>query len=189
MERWSEGRWKSSYVKGWKGRIHNREEWKKLLRTAKNRRIVHMPMEWMKWIYSYMFSSTCHRACLWPLSMLCRSNTLSWVRDCTSFTIITSLKAGRPQNRRSIREERGAFSLQHGPWLICFFPSSWHLRCMGRQQTAKSFSVMDVMNDCSHTPTHSYDVSDKINPLKTKRRPLYLKTQSVPRCKHFSSWL
>ena len=26
-------------------------------------------------------------------------------------------------------------------------------------------------------------------PLKTKRRPLYLKTQSVPRCKHFSSRL
>jgi len=25
------------------------------------------------------------------------------------------------------------------------------------------------------------------NPLKTKRRPLYLKTQSVPRCKHFIS--
>ena len=25
-----------------------------------------------------------------------------------------------------------------------------------------------------------------INPLKTKRRPLYLKIQSVPRCKHFS---
>jgi len=24
-----------------------------------------------------------------------------------------------------------------------------------------------------------------INPLKTKRRLLYLKTQSVPRCKHF----
>jgi len=29
----------------------------------------------------------------------------------------------------------------------------------------------------------------KVNPLKTKRRPLYLKTQSVPRCKHFSSRL
>ena len=28
-----------------------------------------------------------------------------------------------------------------------------------------------------------------INPLKTKHRPLYLKTQSVPRCKHFSSRL
>jgi len=29
----------------------------------------------------------------------------------------------------------------------------------------------------------------RIKPLKTKRRPLYLKTQSVPRCKHFSSRL
>jgi len=28
-----------------------------------------------------------------------------------------------------------------------------------------------------------------INPLQTKRRPLYLKTQSLPRCKHFSSRL
>jgi len=28
-----------------------------------------------------------------------------------------------------------------------------------------------------------------ISPLTTKRRPLYLKTQSVPRCKHFSSRL
>ena len=28
-----------------------------------------------------------------------------------------------------------------------------------------------------------------INPLKTKRRWLYLKTQSIPRCKHFSSRL
>jgi len=29
----------------------------------------------------------------------------------------------------------------------------------------------------------------QIGPLKTKRRLLYLKTQSVPRCKHFSSRL
>jgi len=28
-----------------------------------------------------------------------------------------------------------------------------------------------------------------ISPLKTKRRLIYLKTQSVPRCKHFSSGL
>jgi len=28
-----------------------------------------------------------------------------------------------------------------------------------------------------------------INPLKTKRRPLYLNTQSVPRSKHFSARL
>jgi len=30
---------------------------------------------------------------------------------------------------------------------------------------------------------------DYIKILKTKRRPLYLKTQFVPRCKHFSSRL
>jgi hypothetical protein len=30
---------------GWKGRIYNTEEWKKLLRTARNRRILHMSME------------------------------------------------------------------------------------------------------------------------------------------------
>jgi hypothetical protein len=31
--------------KGWKERVYNREEWKKLLRTARNRRVQHMPME------------------------------------------------------------------------------------------------------------------------------------------------
>ena len=30
---------------GWKEKVHKREEWKKLLRTAKNRQILHMPME------------------------------------------------------------------------------------------------------------------------------------------------
>jgi hypothetical protein len=33
------------------------------------------------------------------------------------------------------------------------------------------------------------DVPVVVNPLQTKRRPLYLKPQSVPRCKHFSSLL
>ena len=31
--------------KGWKQRVHNRDEWKKLLITARNRRILHKPME------------------------------------------------------------------------------------------------------------------------------------------------
>jgi hypothetical protein len=30
---------------GWQERVYNREEWKKLLRTARNHRIVHIPME------------------------------------------------------------------------------------------------------------------------------------------------
>ena len=32
-------------AEGWQEKLHNREEWKKLLRTARNRRILHMPME------------------------------------------------------------------------------------------------------------------------------------------------
>jgi hypothetical protein len=32
---------------GWQEKVHDREKWKKLLRTARNRRIPHMPMEWM----------------------------------------------------------------------------------------------------------------------------------------------
>jgi len=31
--------------KGWKERVYNREEWKKLLKTARNSRILHVPME------------------------------------------------------------------------------------------------------------------------------------------------
>ena len=31
--------------KGWKERVYNREEWKKLVRKARNCRILHMPME------------------------------------------------------------------------------------------------------------------------------------------------
>ena len=29
----------------WQEKVHNREEWKKLLGMARNRRILHMPME------------------------------------------------------------------------------------------------------------------------------------------------
>jgi hypothetical protein len=36
---------------GWQEKVHNREEWKKLLRTARNHQILHMPMELMKYIY------------------------------------------------------------------------------------------------------------------------------------------
>jgi len=31
--------------KGWKERVYNREEWKKLLRMARNHHILHIPMD------------------------------------------------------------------------------------------------------------------------------------------------
>ena len=49
-----------------------------------------------------------------------------------------------------------------------------------------------IANSVSTLHTSSYyfvlesnHICCNINPLKTKRRQLYLKTQSVPRCKHF----
>ena len=30
---------------GWQGKVHNREEWKNLLRMARNHHILHMPKE------------------------------------------------------------------------------------------------------------------------------------------------
>jgi len=54
--------------------------------------------------------------------------------------------------------------------------------CRSSAFAGRCFSGYDLLK--------TYDVcSAQFNPLKTKRRPLYLKTQSVPCCKHFSSGL
>jgi len=54
----------------------------------------------------------------------------------------------------------------------------WYNRCVlvAIQYTGRPLTQSDYTRSC-------------INPLQTKRRLLYLKTQSVPRCKHFSSRL
>ena len=46
--------------KGWQEKVHNREEWKKLLRMARNRRILHMPMErmnasWKQYVTGHLY--------------------------------------------------------------------------------------------------------------------------------------
>jgi hypothetical protein len=46
--RWQDGMREDGRIvggEGWHEKVHNREEWKKLLRTARNRQILHMPME------------------------------------------------------------------------------------------------------------------------------------------------
>jgi hypothetical protein len=42
---------------GWQEKVHDREEWKKLLRMARNRRNLHVPTEWMNerfYIHTYV---------------------------------------------------------------------------------------------------------------------------------------
>jgi len=50
--------------KGWKERVYNRGEWKKLLLTARNRRILHMSMELiitLDYVPSYCYSEFIHK--------------------------------------------------------------------------------------------------------------------------------
>ena len=59
-------------------------------------------------------------------------------------------------------------------------------------QTGNNFIIMDSINNVYGNKTKKklfHFMETDINLLKTKRRPLYLKTQSVPRSKHFSSGL
>jgi hypothetical protein len=42
----------------WHEKVKNREEWKKLLRMARNRRILHMPMEKNRTVCSFKLSYT-----------------------------------------------------------------------------------------------------------------------------------
>ena len=55
------------------------------------------------------------------------------------------------------------------------------------------FTLITKRQNCSGDQSTRFITPTKctvlINPLKTKHRLLYLKTQSVPRCKHFSSRL
>ena len=61
----------------------------------------------------------------------------------------------------------------------------WKKECHKR---SLRYSTTELVNIPRHFNSHE-GCTDRINHLKTKRRPLYLKTQSVPRCKHFSSRL
>jgi len=55
-------------------------------------------------------------------------------------------------------------------------------------QRARNWKLYATPSSTSHTRTHLQKLAhhqisrSPINPLKTKRRLLYLKTQSVPRC-------
>ena len=56
--------------KGWKERVYNREERKKILRTAGYHRILHMAMEWMNApLLSHYWS------CLWTVHSLLQGHT------------------------------------------------------------------------------------------------------------------
>jgi hypothetical protein len=58
--------------KGWKERVHNREAWKKLLRIARNCRILHMLMELINGQYVYYIQN-------WPKNIQCWQFKKGWI--------------------------------------------------------------------------------------------------------------
>jgi hypothetical protein len=69
---------------GWKEWVYNREEWKKLLRTARNCCSLHMPIEWndvnlWHWVSQVVFS-------LWIFSL----------KFCLQFLLLPSLLCAAP---------------------------------------------------------------------------------------------
>ena len=62
-----------------------------------------------------------------------------------------------------------------------------HVARMGEMRNANRFFVASVKVRGQWSDVHVKE--DNISPLNTKRRVLYLRTQFVPRSKHFSSRL
>jgi len=67
------------------------------------------------------------------------------------------------------------------------------LSSIGRLHSLRQL-INRVINTQTAADTEELRLNDwmgsiSFNPIMPKRRPLYLKTQSVPRCKHFSSLL
>ena len=64
---------------GWQEKVHNREEWKKPQRTARNRLILHMPMEWMnEWMdeKNELLQNTMGWLSKWPIALWVKSEML-----------------------------------------------------------------------------------------------------------------
>jgi hypothetical protein len=84
---------------GWQEKVHNREEWKRLLRTARNRRILHMPVEWMNkrsgvWLWGLVSDSGIANCWLFLLDFVSK-HTLpinlytEWCVTCTNSKVFS----------------------------------------------------------------------------------------------------
>jgi len=74
--------------------------------------------------------------------------------------------------------------------MVCWFVATFRRNVLSSEFYLKDPEVAEWKKMCRlHMKDGRNFLVVILNPLKTKRRPLYLKTQSVPRCKHFSSRL
>jgi len=136
--------------------------------------------------------------CCWRCSLLGRDNARAWKKySSVSGVSISSRLHGATFQKTDVRgsplwgtSSRNSFlklsllpfALYRNRSNIVFHFLTLFFTCMG-QPTPRIWFIRRVSGQ------ELANGIGQINPLKTKRRLLYLKTQSVPRCKHFSSRL
>ena len=125
-----------------------------------------------------------HRKCIWVLSVVevTEPHEHKRLRDCSPIILLEYLG------------------------IVCYIHKAWHLGADQRDKMVSIFNrrkfknihigfkgTYSIRNIIERRLPSSYEHCKcnkrEINPLKTKRRLLYLKTQFVPRSKHFSSRL
>jgi hypothetical protein len=83
---------------GWQGKVYKWEEWKKLLRMARNRRILHMPMEWNEWMCAMYHEVPIWSVCKWQIISL-RVFLTIYTYHITVASLFTSLQSCAAQRR------------------------------------------------------------------------------------------
>jgi len=75
----------------WQEKVHNREEWKKLLRTTRNRRILHMPMEGM---CVCVWGGMCVCVCVCVNYVCTHSDAYLWIQFYLTTFTLAGIKIG-----------------------------------------------------------------------------------------------
>ena len=126
---------------------------------------------WIKWFQIENEIQIKYCFCLKYLTK--DSNRSQDIRPRDSISRCSTHKANNISVQREVREDRvSKLRNANRPFSRCKMPPP------------STRIIMDVLSQSLHQHWYLY-----LNPLKTKRRLLYLKTQFVPRSKHFSSRL
>jgi hypothetical protein len=117
--------WRIVGGEDWQKKVYNRQEWKKLLRMARNCHILHMPMEWTnewmsrvrKVLWTYQHKSMCY---FYKVGTVLK--TKYWETVLLTFIIKSLLKLsqcrGNGQNMRcdNVKNVCGIFSSSYRHW-------------------------------------------------------------------------
>ena len=100
----------------WQEKVYGREEWKRLLRTARNHSILFMPMDWL--IHSFINTA------IWFSLLQCILSNRSW--DITVFIIIYIILKS-PELNSTLRTSEPHDYRSFYIWMVHHLMSYWRL--------------------------------------------------------------